>query len=117
MSRILEYLDVLAKVGSVMLSSCVDHIGSCFVAAILSHSSKLLFHCSNTVTHSSKLLFHCDTPVELGLSCDVRSVIVILGIYLTLWAHSACKRHETFSFMMSLPAMSFGDKFCFSRKG
>jgi len=26
-------------------------------------------------------------------------------------------RHETFSFMMSFPAMSFGDRFCFSRKG
>jgi len=26
-------------------------------------------------------------------------------------------RHETFSFMMSLPAISFGDKLCFSRKG
>jgi len=25
--------------------------------------------------------------------------------------------HETFSFMMSLPAMSFGDRFCMSRKG
>ena len=25
--------------------------------------------------------------------------------------------HESFSFMMSLPAISFGDRFCFSRKG
>jgi len=25
--------------------------------------------------------------------------------------------HETFSFMMSLPAISFGDNLCFSRKG
>jgi len=25
--------------------------------------------------------------------------------------------HETFSFMMSLPGMSYGDVFCFSRKG
>ena len=32
-------------------------------------------------------------------------------------ARSAYKRHETFSLMMSLPAMSFGDRFCFSRKG
>ena len=32
-------------------------------------------------------------------------------------AQSAYKRHETFSFMMSLLAMSFGDRFCFSRKG
>jgi len=30
---------------------------------------------------------------------------------------SVCKHHETFSFMMSLPGISFGDKFCFSRKG
>jgi len=27
------------------------------------------------------------------------------------------KYHETFNFMMSLPAMSFGDRFFFSRKG
>jgi len=32
-------------------------------------------------------------------------------------AHSAHKRHETLSSMISLPAMSFGDRFCFSRKG
>ena len=32
-------------------------------------------------------------------------------------AHSGYSRHETFSLMMSLPAMSFGDQFCFSRKG
>jgi len=25
--------------------------------------------------------------------------------------------HDTFSLMMSLPAMSFGDRFCFCRKG
>jgi len=31
--------------------------------------------------------------------------------------YSAYKHHETFSFMMSLPAMSFRDGFCFSRKG
>ena len=30
---------------------------------------------------------------------------------------TATKRHEIFSYMMSLPAMSFGDRFCFSRKG
>ena len=30
-------------------------------------------------------------------------------------AHSGYIRHETFSFMMSLP--SFGDRFCFSNKG
>jgi len=28
-------------------------------------------------------------------------------------AHSTYVHHETFSFMMSLPAMSFGDRFCF----
>ena len=32
-------------------------------------------------------------------------------------AHSAYKRHETFSFMMSLLAMSLGLRFCVSRKG
>jgi len=38
-------------------------------------------------------------------------------IVLTVRAHSAYKYHETFSFMMSLLAMSIGDSFCFSRKG
>jgi len=32
-------------------------------------------------------------------------------------AHSAHKCHETFSFMMSLSAMSLGLRFCMSRKG
>ena len=32
-------------------------------------------------------------------------------------AYSAYIRHETFSFMMSLPAMSLGLRFCVSRKG
>ena len=32
-------------------------------------------------------------------------------------AHSGYNRHETFSFMMSLPAMSLGLRFCVSRKG
>ena len=36
---------------------------------------------------------------------------------LSFRVHSAYKRHETFRFMMSPPAMSFGDRFCFSRKG
>jgi len=32
-------------------------------------------------------------------------------------ARSGYVHHETFSFMMSLSATSFGDRFCFSRKG
>ena len=32
-------------------------------------------------------------------------------------AYSGYIRHETFSFMMSLPAMSLGLRFCVSRKG
>ena len=35
----------------------------------------------------------------------------------TFRAHSGYIRHETFSFMMSLPAMSLGLRFCMSRKG
>jgi len=42
------------------------------------------------------------------LRCDVLE---------TLWGHSGYIRHETFSFMMSLPAMSLGLRFCVSRKG
>ena len=36
---------------------------------------------------------------------------------LTLRTHSVYKHHESFSFMMSLLATSFGDRICFSRKG
>ena len=32
-------------------------------------------------------------------------------------AYSGYIRHETFSFIMSLPAMSLGLRFCMSRKG
>jgi len=35
----------------------------------------------------------------------------------SLGGHSGYICHEPFSFMMSLLAMSFGDRFCFSRKG
>ena len=31
--------------------------------------------------------------------------------------HDSIRRQETFRFVMSLPAMSFGDTFCMSRKG
>ena len=31
-------------------------------------------------------------------------------------AHNSYKHHEIFGFMVSLLAMSFGDRFCFSRK-
>ena len=41
----------------------------------------------------------------------------MVSAWLTFMAHSAYKHHETFSFMMSFLSMSFGDRFCFSRKG
>ena len=62
---------------------------------------------------------------------QANNVYVCLCIYVVLWqtvngrpvalklfrAYSGYIRHETFSFMMSLPAMSLGLRFCVSRKG
>jgi len=47
-----------------------------------------------------------DSMAASGLSC--RKALV---------GYSGYIRHETFSFMMSLPAMSLGLRFCVSRKG
>jgi len=44
-------------------------------------------------------------------------VVILQGLFKLFRAYSGYICHETFSFMMSLPAMSLGFRFCVSRKG
>ena len=68
----------------------VDHILSCIGIAIQKHFM-LLLHIGSSSMHAGAI-----NPFLLNDS---------------IWCH------DTFSFIMSLPAMPFGDRFCMSRKG
>jgi len=44
-------------------------------------------------------------------------LLIVSCTYLLFRAYSRYNRHETFSFMTSLPAMSLGLRLCMGRKG